>query len=129
MVDVGDSRCDGADEMKEHPVKRSIIWTTAGIAAVGFGVPAYAAITTPHEMLQIAPTPVETVAPATDDNATVTSLDDSTVTLASTPASLPTISLSIPSSDDPTSNSVDDNATGSSVGDDATPNSVEDVSG
>ena len=121
-------------------MKKSLIWTTAGIAAVGFGVPAYAAISSPHEVKQIAPTPVVTV-PTTDDSATVTSLDDSKVTVVSTPATLPTISLTVNS----TSNSVEDVSgncdeaehandaacagTATSVDDDATPNSVEDVSG
>ena len=84
-------------------MKKSAIWTTAGIATVGFGVPAYAAISSPHEVKQIAPTPVVTV-PTTEDSATVTSLDDSKVTVVSTPASLPTISLTVNS----TSNSVED---------------------
>ncbi len=121
-------------------MKKSLIWTTAGIAAVGFGVPAYAAISSPHEVKQIAPTPVVTV-PTTDDSATVTSLDDSKVTVVSTPATLPTISLTVNS----TSNSVEDVSgncdeaehandaacagTATSVDDDATSNSVEDVSG
>ena len=121
-------------------MKKSVIWTTAGIAAVGFGVPAYAAISSPHEVKQIAPTPVVTV-PTTEDSATVTSLDDSKVTVVSTPATLPTISLTVNS----TSNSVEDVSgncdeaehandaacagTATSVDDDATPNSVEDVSG
>ena len=121
-------------------MKKSLIWTTAGIAAVGFGVPAYAAISSPHEVKQIAPTPVVTV-PTTEDSATVTSLDDSKVTVVSTPATLPTISLTVNS----TSNSVEDVSgncdeaehandaacagTATSVDDDATPNSVEDVSG
>ena len=121
-------------------MKKSLIWTTAGIAAVGFGVPAYAAISSPHEVKQIAPTPVMTV-PTTEDSATVTSLDDSKVTVVSTPATLPTISLTVNS----TSNSVEDVSgncdeaehandaacagTATSVDDDATSNSVEDVSG
>ena len=121
-------------------MKKSVIWTTAGIAAVGFGVPAYAAISSPHEVKQIAPTPVVTV-PTTEDSATVTSLDDSKVTVVSTPATLPTISLTVNS----TSNSVEDVSgncdeaehandaacagTATSVDDDATSNSVEDVSG
>ena len=84
-------------------MKKSLIWTTAGIAAVGFGVPAYAAISSPHEVKQIAPTPIVTV-PTTEDSATVTSLDDSKVTVVSTPATLPTISLTVNS----TSNSVED---------------------
>ena len=121
-------------------MKKSAIWTTAGIAAVGFGVPAYAAISSPHEVKQIAPTPIVTV-PTTEDSATVTSLDDSKVTVVSTPATLPTISLTVNS----TSNSVEDVSgncdeaehandaacagAATSVDDDATPNSVEDVSG
>ena len=112
---------------KEPPVKKSAIWTAAGIAAVGFGVPAYAAISSPHEVKQIAPTPVEPVV-SVDDNSTGTSLDDSEVTVVSAPNTLPTISLSVPTSDDSTSDSVED-ATGTSVDDDATSNSVEDVSG
>ena len=121
-------------------MKKSAIWTTAGIAAVGFGVPAYAAISSPQEVKQIAPSAVVTV-PTTEDSATVTSLDDSKVTVVSTPASLPTISLTVNS----TSNSVEDvtgncdeaehandaacAGTATSVDDDATSNSVEDVSG
>ena len=121
-------------------MKKSVIWTTAGIAAVGFGVPAYAAVSSPHEVEQIAPTAVVTV-PTTEDSATVTSLDESKVTVVSTPASLPTISLTVNS----TSNSVEDVSgncdeaehandaacagTATSVDDDATSNSVEDVSG
>ena len=121
-------------------MKKSVIWTTAGIAAVGFGVPAYAAISSPHEVKQIAPTPVVTV-PTIEDNATAPSLDDSKVTVVSTPAKLPTISLTVNS----TANSVEDVSgncdeaehandasclgTAASVDDDATSNSVEDVSG
>ena len=121
-------------------MKKSVIWTTAGIAAVGFGVPAYAAISSPHQVEQIAPTPALTV-PTTEDSATVTSLDDSKVTVVSAPDSLPTINLTVNS----TSNSVEDVSgncdeaehandaacagTATSVDDDATSNSVEDVSG
>jgi hypothetical protein len=36
-------------------VKKSIIWATAGLAIIGFGVPAYAAISSAHPRPTIAP--------------------------------------------------------------------------
>ena len=118
-------------------MKKSLIWTTAAIAAIGFGVPAFAAMSSPVHTPQIAPTPVVKVA-SPDDTTSSTSPDNS-VSVPSTPQS------SLPD-DNTTANSVEDisgncdeaehandaacagvNATGTT--DDATQNSVEDVSG
>jgi hypothetical protein len=80
-------------------MKNSIIWITAGVAAIGFGVPAFAA--NGDSPSDIAPTRV-TVATTTQ----VTAPDDSVTT-----------------------NSVDDSVTTNSVDDNTTVNSVEDISG
>ncbi len=42
-------------------MKKSIVWTAAAVAAVGFGVPAFAAMSGPSQIRQIAPTPVVSV--------------------------------------------------------------------
>ena len=114
-------------------MKKSIVWTAAAVAAVGFGVPAFAAMSGPSHIRQIAPTPVVSVeAP----DGTMPNSDDST-TIASL-ASLPDQSSSS------TPNSVEDisgNCDEAEHANDAacaglnaapgtsTPNSVEDVSG
>jgi len=99
-------------------MKTSLIWTAAGIAAVGFGVPAYAAMSAPSPKLA-PPAVVRT----SDDNTTSTSM-------------APITSVTVDDHGvDATENSVDDNgvdATENSVDDngvDATENSVEDVRG
>jgi hypothetical protein len=94
-------------------MKRSIIWTTAGIAAIGFAVPAFA--TSGNSTNPTVPASV-TVTANTVKNSGTDSVRD--IIEASTVA---------PAAVTPTS--VDDNATRNSVDDDATTNSVEDVSG
>ena len=89
-------------------MKKSLIWITAGVAAIGFGVPAFAAHgdspsdTVPTQVPTVAAVPVASI----DDNVRSSSVDDN-----------------------PTRNSVDDNATVNSIDDNVTVNSVEDVSG
>jgi hypothetical protein len=120
-------------------LNKPVVWTAAAVAAVGFGVPAYAAITSPGHIRQIAPTPVVSVAPPD----WTTTIDDSstTVSVTSPPATIPTISLTVNSStsvgdvsgncdeaehaDDAACASV--NASGAT--DTSTPNSVDDNSG
>jgi hypothetical protein len=130
-------------------MNKSLIWITAGVAAVGFGIPAFAAISSPAS------------GPITTPAATVVSLphsagaDDASPTGPSTPRAVVVPVVVAPTNaptiiddkggtcagteaatddrctgvdahdvnDDATSNSVDD------VNDDATSNSVEDVSG
>jgi hypothetical protein len=97
-------------------VKKSMVWTTAAIAAVGFGVPAFAAISGPVHVKQIAPTPVVSV----DAPDWTTAIVDDTSTSVPV-ASIPTISLTVDSSST-TDISVD--ATDTSA-----PDNSEDVSG
>lgn len=98
-------------------MKKSLIWITAGVAAIGFGVPAFAAHgdspsdTVPTQAPVVAAVPVASIddnvrSSGVDDNATRNSVDDNVTT-----------------------NSVDDNVTVNSVDDSATVNSVEDISG
>jgi hypothetical protein len=85
-------------------MKKSIIWITAGIAAIGFGVPAFAAHgDSPSD---ITPTRDTVTTNSVDDSVTTNSVDDSVTT-----------------------NSVDDSVTTNSVDDSVTTNSVEDISG
>ena len=65
-------------------MKKSIVWTAAAVAAVGFAVPAFAAISAPSHIRQIAPTPVVSVDPP---DATLSTVDDSatSVSVASLP--------------------------------------------
>jgi hypothetical protein len=121
-------------------VKKSLIWTTAAIAAIGFGVPAFAAISTPGSVPQIAPTPVVSV--ASPDNTLTSNSVETSVSVPSTPSTPVTSSPD----DNTTANSVEDvsgncdeaehandaacagvNTSGTT--DDSTENSVEDVSG
>jgi hypothetical protein len=115
-------------------VKKSAIWTTAAIAAVGFGVPAFAAIAAPGPIRQIAPTPVVSV--DKPDNTIVSISPDTIVTLASLPDD--TVNSTASSVEDISGNCdeaehandaacVGVNAPG--VTEVSTPNSVEDVSG
>jgi hypothetical protein len=113
-------------------MKKSLIWTTAGIAAIGFGVPAFAARGDSHNPVVPAPAVVTVATTPTEHN----SVTPATVTNQTAPASLPVVSVSVPTSPASTPVSVDDanddNATNNSVedvNDDDTVNSVEDVSG
>jgi hypothetical protein len=129
-------------------MKKSLIYITAGIAAVGFAVPAFAAHGDTPE--HIVPTQVTVATAAKTVPTAVTtanSVDSTTVTTsAATPVSVEDISgrcdeaehatdpsctgVTVTSTDDDaTVNSVDDDATENSVDDDATENNVEDVSG
>ena len=60
-------------------MKKSIVWTAAAVAAVGFGVPAFAAISEPEHLRRIAPTPVVSVDQPDD---TVSTSDDSTTSVS-----------------------------------------------
>jgi hypothetical protein len=103
----------------DNIMKKSLIWITAGIATVGFGVPAFAARGDSPE--HIAPTQV-TVATATPIMATSNTVNPATVaTVASADDNDANDDNSV---DNATSNSVDDNGV-----DDVTTNSVEDISG
>ena len=104
-------------------MKKSLIWTTAGIAAVGFGVPAFAAKNDAPR--PVAPAAVITVAKTPDIPASVAA----PVNVAVTPVSVEDNPVSHDATDDDaTENSVED-ATENSVDDDATENTMEDVSG
>ena len=111
-------------------MKTSLIWTAAGIAAVGFGVPAYAAMSAPSPKL-VPPAVVRT----SDDNTTSTSMAPITSVTVDDHGVDATVTSVDDHGVDATENSVDDNgvdATENSVDDhgvDATENSVEDVRG
>ena len=114
-------------------MKRSIIWTTAGIAAIGFGVPAFAAANgstnQPTTPASVNVTMATTATPNTVKSSGADSARDiaeaAAVTTASvTPASVTPASVTPTSVDDATDNSVDDDATTNSV-EDATDNSVD----
>ena len=94
-------------------MKRSIIWTTAGIAAIGFAVPAFAA--NGHSTDPTVPASVTVTANTAKNSGTDSARD---IIEASTVA---------PAAVTPTS--VEDNTTRNSVDDVATTNSVEDISG
>ena len=94
-------------------MKKSLIWITAGIATVGFGVPAFAARGDSPEH----------IAPSTVTVATTPATVAAAPVVAATPAAAPVVSNDDNGVDNTTANSVDDN------GIDATENSVEDVSG
>jgi len=89
-------------------MKNSIIWITAGVAAFGFGVPAFAA----HGDSPSDNAPTRVTVPTTPQ---VAALDDSVTTNS--------VDNSV------TTSSVDDDVTTSSIDDNVTVNSVEDISG
>ncbi len=101
-------------------MKKSLIWTTAGIAAVGFGVPAFAA--QGDAPRPVAPAQVVTMpTPATAAAAVMVP-----ATVASTPTS---VEDTLDATENSESTEVEaDDATENSA-DDATENSTEDVSG
>ena len=94
-------------------MKRSLIWTTAGIAAIGFAVPAFA--TSGNSSKPTVPASVSVTANTSKNSGTDSARDITEASTVTSAAVTPT--------------SVDDNATDNSVDDDATTNSVEDVSG
>ena len=94
-------------------MKRSIIWTTAGIAAIGFAVPAFAANG-------------NSTNPTVPASVTVT---NNTVKNSGADSARDIIEASTVAAAAVTPTPVDDNATRNSVDDDATTNSVEDISG
>jgi hypothetical protein len=115
-----------ADYLIKYPsgdniMKKSLIWITAGIATVGFAVPAFAARGDSPE--HIAPAPV-TVATATPTMATSNTVNSTVATVSSTDDNIAHDATDDNGIDNATSNSVDDNGV-----DDATTNSVEDISG
>jgi len=111
-------------------VKKSIVWTAAAVAAVGFGVPAFAAISSPGEIRQIAPTPVVSVDPP---DITESSVDDSTTSVSLVTSSSPPISVEDVSGNcDEAEHANDAACTGVNAAgapESSTANSVEDVSG
>jgi hypothetical protein len=98
-------------------MKKSLIWITAGIATVGFAVPAFASHGDSPSDITPAQVTVATTATtnSVDDTATTNSVDDTATTNSV--------------DDSVTTNSVDDDATTNSIDDDATTDSVEDISG
>ena len=111
-------------------MKKSLIWTAAGIAAVGFGVPAFAAQGDSHRPATPASVSVAvTTATVADDKG----VDAVTI---STPNSVEDVRGNCDEAEHAndaactgvTASSVSDDATENSV-EDATENSVEDVSG
>jgi hypothetical protein len=122
----------------DNIMKKSLIWITAGIAAVGFGVPAFAARGDAPRQIVPAQVTVATATPTTETSNSVDSARVTTVTAATTVNTVEDISGPCDEAEhanDPrcagvtvasTQNSIDDNATDNSVDDDATDNSVED---
>jgi hypothetical protein len=103
-------------------MKKSAIWIAAGVAGIGLGIPAYAAMSPQDD----SPRPSNSTTVSVPDAAN----DDTVTTMASTP---PVVSATTPSTvedsphtsvDDSTHNSVDD-STHNSI-EDATHNSVDD---
>ena len=93
-------------------MKKSLIWTTAGIAAVGFGVPAFAA--QGDAPRPVAPAQVVTMpTPAT----------------AAAAVMVPAIVASTPTSVEDTLDATENSESTEVEADDATENSTEDVSG
>ena len=72
-------------------MNKTIVWTAAAVAAIGLGVPVFAAITSPSPVRQIAPTPVVSV--AEPDWTTTIDVSTTTVSVTSAPATIPTISV------------------------------------
>jgi hypothetical protein len=97
-------------------MKRSLIWTTAGIAAIGFAVPAFAANSNSSNNTK----------PTVPASVTVT---NNTVKNSGTDSARDIIEASTVATANVTPTSVEDNATRNSVDDNATTNSVEDISG
>jgi hypothetical protein len=110
-------------------MKKSLIWTTAGIAAVGFGVPAFAARGDSHVPATVPSVSVAATTPATAAT-TVTIADDKGVdaTSVSTANSVEDVRGNCDEAEH-ANDAACTGVTGSSVDDDATENSAEDVSG
>ncbi len=102
-------------------MKKSLIWITAGIATVGFAVPAFAARGDSPEHIAPAPVTVVTAAPTMATSNTVSA---AVATVASADDNIAHDATDDNGIDNTTSNSVDDNGL-----DDTTTNSVEDISG
>jgi hypothetical protein len=102
-------------------MKKSLIWITAGIATVGFAVPAFAARNDSPE--HPAPAPV-TVATATPTMATANTSNSTAAIVASSDDNIAHDASDDNGIDIATNNSIDDNGI-----DDTTTNSVEDLSG
>ena len=110
-------------------MKKSLIWTTAGIAAVGFGVPAFAARGDSHVTTTVPSVSVVASTPSTPAT-TVTLADDKgvDVTTVSTANSVEDVRGNCDEAEH-ANDAACAGATASSIDDDATENSVEDVSG
>ncbi len=110
-------------------MKKSLIWITAGIAAIGFGVPAFAAHgdspsdIVPARVTIATPTPVN----AGDDNVTTNSVEDNVTTNSFADISGPCDEAE--HATDPRCTRVDVAVTEDSVDDNVATNSVEDISG
>lgn len=66
-----------------------IVWTTVAVAVVGFGIPAYAAISSPTSQPKIGP------APAISVRSSPETTPSSVSAVVSTPASLPRINVPV----------------------------------
>ena len=115
-------------------MKKSLIWITAGIAAIGFAVPAFAAHGDSPSDLVPARVTIATPTPVTvgDDNVTTNSVDDNVTTNSVTTNSVEDISGPCDEAEhanDPRCTGVDLAVTDDSVDDSVTTNSVEDISG
>ena len=124
-------------------MKRSLIWTAAGAAIIGFGVPAYAAVQTskPQPAITTVKTTVEDVRGNCDEAEHATDPACATVATPVTPVTQATQPST--GEDDTTTSSIDDHGNDSTVNsiddhdddatensvDDSTSNTVEDISG
>lgn len=123
-------------------MKKSLIWITVGVAGIGFGIPAFAAMS-PQDNRPVTtttPTVVSTPEhPAGDDSITTRSSTPSSVSVpqTATPANTPLVTTAnsiedVSGSCGEAGHATDDRCTGIDNSDDttnATVNSVEDVSG
>ncbi len=119
-------------------MKRSLIWTTAGAAVIGFGVPAYAAVQTsnPQPSNNTVQTNVEDISGPCDEVEHANDPRCASVTVATqgttpdTQGTQPSTSVDDSVTDNSvTDNSVTDNSVDDSVTDNTTDNSVDDISG
>ncbi len=117
-------------------MKRSLIWTTAGAAVIGFGVPAYAAVQTsnPQPSNNTVQNNVEDISGPCDEAEHADDPRCASVTVA-TQGTQPSTSVDDSVTDSSvtdnsvTDNSVTDNSVDDSVTDNTTDNSVDDISG
>ncbi len=120
-------------------MKKSLIYIAAGIAAVGFAVPAFAAHGDTPEHIVPSQTPVSQVTVASIPNTITTTPTSNSQSIDNAPPRTPWRTSAVRATRPSTPTiprctgvavaSTDDNATTNSVDDNATSNSVEDISG